>query len=127
MDMNNQSVCPQCGNVEPAGNAFCSKCGAPFAQQNPAPVYQAPPAPQPGPYNQQPYYPAAPMDNKKLFFIISLSAFGFYLLCSLIAMICGLGDSYNAKYIFEFFSHIGLAGGLGMMLLYIKEKFDDKK
>ena len=126
MNNNNQSVCPKCGNVEPAGNAFCSKCGAPFAQQQQQPT---PPAGGiPNPYVQSYYPPAAPMEKKKLYFIIAMSGIALYFVCKFILSILGMASNGDAWInVFNLFGCIGLTGAFGGMLMYIKERFDEKK
>lgn len=127
---NNQVVCPKCGNVEPAGNAFCSKCGAPFAQpQQPQQPQQPPVAPVYNPnYNQGYYPPAPPMEKKKLYFIIALAGIGLNFLCSFFLSIFGMAGNYDSWVrIFDLFGSIGFAGAFGGLLMYIKERFDEKK
>ena len=55
------AICGQCGNADPDGSAFCSRCGAPMAaapvMNNPANAYQ------PNPY-AVPSYTAAPVKAK---------------------------------------------------------------
>ena len=122
MNNNNQSVCPKCGNVEPAGNAFCSKCGAPFAQQ------PTPPVGNPNPYVQGYYPPAPPMEKKKLYFIIAMSGIALYFVCKFILSILGMASNGDAWInVFNLFGCIGLTGALAGMLMYIKERFDEKK
>ena len=131
--MNNQPtvICPKCGNVEPAGNTFCSKCGTPIAPPQPQPqqppVYNQPPQPQYGAYVPQ----AAPMDKKKLAFFGGIGGAGLFGFCRLVSSIVVMSASGyltngTVYYLFELFGSLGLATAIASAFLYMKEKFDEK-
>lgn len=113
----NTKVCPKCGSVEPAGNAFCKRCGAPLGAAPAQPAQPAQPA--------RPAPAAAPktMDFKSLFFIIGLCGVGLYLFSDLVYTIINIaryGDFF-ARFI-NFLGTVGYSGFLASILLYFKSK-----
>ncbi|MBR3300738.1 MAG: hypothetical protein IKI68_04560, partial [Clostridia bacterium] len=94
----------------------------------PAPQQAYAPQPQNNVYYNQPASQQAPMEKKKLFFIIGLAALGVYLfnivLVDFINLVGGYGDWLNFFYML---SNAGQAVALAALFFYIKEKFDEKK
>jgi prepilin-type processing-associated H-X9-DG protein len=60
MSQESPITCPACGSQQPAGSAFCSKCGNPLTQPAPVTPPPYPPAYHSGQYQPPPYATAQP-------------------------------------------------------------------
>ena len=144
------AACAKCGNEEPDGNAFCTKCGASMAPQAaeaapaPAPAQPAPPAIQNVQANQpystvqyQPGYVQAPVAVKKSFFdtmvekaevvakfVGIISVIIYFLSCVILDFMSYSDDAYE---LFLVLQDIGYSGFMLTVVLFIANKLKKDK